>query len=115
MTGPSRCGLFLNYGCHQVHDCFSIAEMLMYEAIGLAPHGKGADVAKNGITHIDGKLPINTGGGLIAFGHPVGATGVKQLHEVYRQMKGQCGDYQVRSGSHANNNDYNGSQMSYVK
>ena len=87
----------------------------MYEAIGLAPHGKGADVAKDGITHIDGKLPINTGGGLIAFGHPVGATGVKQLHEVYRQMKGQCGDYQVRSGSHANNNNYNGSVMSYVK
>ncbi len=89
----------------------------MYEAIGLAPHGKGADVAKDGITHIEGKLPINTGGGLIAFGHPVGATGVKQLHEVYRQMKGQCGDYQVprRSGSHANNNYYNGSQMSCVK
>ena len=69
--------------------------MLMYEAIGLAPHGKGANVAKDGVTHIDGKLPINTGGGLIAFGHPVGATGVKQLHEVFRQMKGQCGDYQV--------------------
>jgi len=79
----------------EVHDCFSIAELLMYEAIGLAPHGKGATVAKEGVSLLDGKLPVNTGGGLMAFGHPVGATGVKQLHEIYRQMKGQCGDYQM--------------------
>ena len=79
----------------EVHDCFSIAELLMYEAIGLAEYGKGADVAKDGLTHLGGKLPINTGGGLMAFGHPVGATGVKQIHEIFRQMKGQCGDYQV--------------------
>ena len=79
----------------EVHDCFSIAELLMYEAIGLADHGKGADVCKEGLTHIDGKLAVNTGGGLMAFGHPVGATGVKQVHEVYRQMKGQCEAYQM--------------------
>jgi acetyl-CoA acyltransferase len=79
----------------EVHDCFSIAELLMYEAIGLAEHGRGADVCKDGVTSLDGSLPINTGGGLMAFGHPVGATGVKQLHEIYRQMKGQCGDYQL--------------------
>lgn len=79
----------------EVHDCFSIAELLMYETMGLAEHGRGADVAKEGHTHLDGKLPVNTGGGLMAFGHPVGATGVKQLHEVFRQMKGQCGEYQM--------------------
>jgi len=67
-----------------------------YEAIGLAPHGKGASVTKDGVSHIDGKLPVNTGGGLMSFGHPVGATGVKQLHEIYRQMKGQCGAYQLK-------------------
>ena len=44
---------------------------------------------------IDGRIPCNTGGGLVGFGHPVGATGVKQILEVYRQMKGQCGDYQM--------------------
>mmetsp|Transcript_147560 Transcript_147560/g.474057 ORF Transcript_147560/g.474057 Transcript_147560/m.474057 type:complete len:429 (+) Transcript_147560:56-1342(+) len=81
----------------EVHDCFSIAELLMYEAIGLAEHGKGGNVAKEGITHLDGRLPVNTGGGLMSFGHPVGATGVKQVHEIYRQMKGQCGDYQMKS------------------
>ena len=55
MTDPSRFGPFLHYVCHQVHDCFSIAEMLMYEAIGLAPHGKGADVAKHCVPAVSGE------------------------------------------------------------
>jgi len=80
----------------EVHDCFSIAEVLMYEAMGLAEHGKGGDVCKEGITHLDGRLPVNTGGGLLSFGHPVGATGVKQVHEIFRQMKGLCGEYQLK-------------------
>ena len=80
----------------EVHDCFSIAELLMYEAIGLAEHGHGGAICKEGITKIDGKLPVNTGGGLISFGHPVGATGIYQAHEIYRQMNGQCGKYQIR-------------------
>lgn len=79
----------------EVHDCFSIAELLMYEAIGLAEHGNGATVCKQGLTELDGQLPVNTGGGLLSFGHPVGATGVKQVHEVFRQMKGECEDYQM--------------------
>jgi acetyl-CoA acyltransferase len=79
----------------EVHDCFAIAEVLMTEALGFAERGKGTELAASGATAIDGKIPVNTGGGLIAFGHPVGATGVKQVLEVYRQMKGQCGDYQI--------------------
>jgi acetyl-CoA acetyltransferase len=79
----------------EVHDCFTIAELLMYEAIGWAPQGKGAELIRSGRTAIDGDLPVNTGGGLIGFGHPVGATGVKQVAEIYRQMKGLCGAYQV--------------------
>ena len=81
----------------EVHDCFAITEVMMAEALGFAAPGKGADLAREGHSHIDGRIPINTGGGLMAFGHPVGATGVKQLLEVYRQMKGQCGDYQLSS------------------
>ena len=61
----------------------------------LALQRSGAKLAVDGATAIDGSIPINTGGGLIAFGHPVGATGVKQALEVVRQMKGECGDYQV--------------------
>jgi len=79
----------------EVHDCFAIAEILMYEAIGLAEPGKGTELVKSGATSLEGRIPVNTGGGLISFGHPVGATGVKQVLEVYRQMKGLCGDYQM--------------------
>lgn len=69
----------------------------MYEALGFAPPGKGIQLAKDGHTSITGRIPVNTGGGLIGFGHPVGATGVKQILEIYRQMKGKCGDYQISS------------------
>jgi len=50
---------------------------------------------KEGHTQIDGRIPVNTGGGLIGFGHPVGATGVKQVMEIFRQMKSICGEYQI--------------------
>ncbi|QED27152.1 hypothetical protein FRD01_07825 [Microvenator marinus] len=82
-------------GVCEVHDCFAVTEVLMTEALGFAEPGKGGELAKSGATAIDGKIPVNTGGGLIAFGHPVGATGIKQVLEIYRQMKGLCGDYQV--------------------
>ncbi len=79
----------------EVHDCFSIAEIQMYEALGFAGPGQGVRLVKDGTVMLDGRLPVNTGGGLMAFGHPVGATGVKQAVEIYRQMKGMAGDYQV--------------------
>lgn len=80
----------------EVHDCFAVTELLMYEALGFAEPGKGAEFARNGESSLTGKIPVNTGGGLLAFGHPVGATGVKQILEIYRQMKGLCGDYQLQ-------------------
>lgn len=79
----------------EVHDCFTVTELLMTEALGWADPGAGADFLASGATAIDGPIPVNTGGGLVGFGHPVGATGVKQIVEVWRQMKGRCGDYQV--------------------
>ena len=82
-------------GVAEVHDCFTIAELLMMEAMGLEEPGKGVNAVKSGKTTLEGELPVNTGGGLVGFGHPVGATGVKQAAEIYRQMKGQCGDYQL--------------------
>jgi acetyl-CoA acetyltransferase len=80
----------------EVHDCFSITELQMYEALGFADDGKGYTLVRQGDTKRDGRIPVNTGGGLLAFGHPVGATGVKQVFEIYRQMKGLCGDYQLQ-------------------
>lgn len=79
----------------EVHDCFTIAELLMYEAIGWAAPGKGMELILSGRTGLGGDIPVNTGGGLIGFGHPVGATGVKQAAEIFRQMKGLCGGYQL--------------------
>lgn len=79
----------------EVHDCFAITELLMYEALGFADAGQAVELAESGETGIEGRIPVNTGGGLIAFGHPVGATGVKQVLEIYRQMKRKCGDYQM--------------------
>ncbi len=79
----------------EVHDCFTVTELLMYEALGLAAPGQGGALARDGATEIGGRVPVNTGGGLIGFGHPVGATGVKQVVEIFRQMKGECGAYQV--------------------
>lgn len=81
----------------EVHDCFTIAELLMMEAMGLEEPGRGIEAVKSGKTQLDGELPVNTGGGLVGFGHPVGATGVKQAAEIFRQMKGLCGDYQLKS------------------
>ncbi|MFT5586465.1 MAG: acetyl-CoA acyltransferase [Cognaticolwellia sp.] len=79
----------------EVHDCFTVTELLMYEALGFAEPGRGAELLKEGVTEIGGALPVNTGGGLVGFGHPVGATGVKQVLELHRQMKGKCAEYQV--------------------
>ena len=79
----------------EVHDCFTITEILMLEALGFAEYGKGVELVRDGSIELDGRLPVNTGGGLVGYGHPVGATGLKQILEIYRQMKGQCGDYQL--------------------
>ncbi|MFT4625025.1 MAG: acetyl-CoA acyltransferase [Myxococcota bacterium] len=79
----------------EVHDCFTVTELLMYEALGFAAPGQAAALVREGRTDITGDTPVNTGGGLVGFGHPVGATGVKQVLEIFRQMKGLCGDYQV--------------------
>lgn len=84
----------------EVHDCFTIAELLMYEAIGWAEQGRGCDLVLSGRTSLEGDIPVNPGGGLVGFGHPVGATGVKQAAEIYRQMKGMCGDYQIQRALH---------------
>ena len=80
----------------EVHDCFSVAQVLAVEALGFAARGKARDeLIETGAMALDGRIPVNTGGGLMAFGHPVGATGVKQVGELYRQLTGQCGAYQV--------------------
>lgn len=79
----------------ETHDCFTIAEMLEYEAMGLAPQGQGARVALDGITAADGKLPVNRSGGLKSKGHPIGATGVSMHVMAAMQLACTAGAMQL--------------------
>ena len=73
-----------------------VTVVVLVQALGFADGpGKARDLIKDGAFAIDGRIPVNTGGGLMAFGHPVGATGVKQAVEICNQLRGRCGDYQV--------------------
>src|SRR6202167_3050466 len=80
----------------EVHDCFTIAELIEYEAMGLAPEGQGARVIADGIVAKDGALPINPSGGLKAKGHPIGATGVSMHAITAMQLTGEAGDMQIK-------------------
>jgi acetyl-CoA C-acetyltransferase/acetyl-CoA acyltransferase len=82
-------------GFLEVHDCFSIAGILMIEALGFAGYGEGADFVASGKTGRHGEIPTNTSGGLIGYGHPVGATGVRQAVDMVLQLTGKAGDYQL--------------------
>lgn len=80
----------------EVHDCFTIAELVAEEDLGFAPKGQAAKLTAEGYTKIGGELPVNPSGGLKAKGHPVGATGVGQVVEVYEQLHGHAGGRQVK-------------------
>ena len=82
-------------GTAEIHDCFSIAGLMCIEAIGFAEKGKGADFILEGNTSRTGRVPINTTGGLIGWGHPTGGTGVHQAVTILEQLTGMAGDAQV--------------------
>jgi acetyl-CoA C-acetyltransferase len=80
----------------EVHDCFTIAEICVMEALGLVEKGKGGKAVEEGLTALQGKIPVNTSGGLKAKGHPVGATGVAQAIEIVKQLREEAGPRQVK-------------------
>jgi acetyl-CoA C-acetyltransferase len=80
----------------EVHDCFTIAEIIAYEDLGFCRPGDGGKLAENGETKLGGRIPVNTSGGLKAKGHPVGATGTGQAYEIYLQLTGRAGKRQVK-------------------
>ncbi|WP_223476541.1 acetyl-CoA acetyltransferase [Oricola indica] len=84
-----------NLDLAEVHDCFTIAELLIYEAMGLTEPGRGVEALKNGTVYPGGALPVNLSGGLKAKGHPVGATGVSMHVMVSRQVTGDAGEMQA--------------------
>jgi acetyl-CoA C-acetyltransferase len=80
----------------EVHDCFTIAEIMVTEALGLVPRGQGGKAVEEGLTARSGRYPVNPSGGLKAKGHPVGATGVAQAVEIAKQLRGEAGDRQIK-------------------
>ncbi|MGQ9538239.1 MAG: thiolase domain-containing protein [Candidatus Bathycorpusculaceae bacterium] len=80
----------------EVHDCFTIAEIIAYEDLGFCRPGEGGHLAESGETTLKGRIPVNTSGGLKAKGHPVGATGTAQAYEIYLQLTGQAEKRQVK-------------------
>ncbi len=80
----------------ELHDCFTIAEIIALEDLGFVERGQGGPATLEGYTALDGEKPVNTSGGLKSKGHPVGATGVAQICEVVEQIRGECGERQVK-------------------
>ena len=85
----------------EVHDCFTIAELLALEDLGFAEPGEAPQLTLSGATRRDGRLPVNPDGGLKAKGHPIGATGVSQAYEIFLQLRRQAGPRQVPNAEHA--------------
>lgn len=81
----------------EVHDCFSITEMVTYEDLMISPVGKAKDDIDSGFYNLDGKLPCQPDGGLKCFGHPIGASGLRMLYEMYKQLQGKAGPRQIKN------------------
>lgn len=79
----------------ELHDAFTIEEIIYTEALGLCAAGEGGKLAEDGTTSLNGKHPVNSSGGLISMGHPIGPTGVGQVAEILWQMRGECGKRQI--------------------
>lgn len=80
----------------EVHDCFTIAEMMAYEDLGFAKPGEGKDLIKSRETYKEGRIPVNVDGGLLSKGHPIGATGGSQIRTIVLQLRGEAGRMQVK-------------------
>ena len=79
-----------------VHDCFTITELIIYEDLGLSPRGRASEDVADGSFTLEGELPVNTDGGLKCFGHPIGASGIRMIYEVYKQLQGKAEARQLR-------------------
>ena len=79
-----------------VHDCFSITELITYEDLRFSPKGKGPEDVEAGTFTLEGELPVNTDGGLKCFGHPLSASGLRMIYEIYKQLQGKAGPRQLK-------------------
>ena len=81
----------------EIHDCFSITELVSYEDLGISLRGEARNDVESGFFALDGKLPAQPDGGLKCFGHPIGASGLRMLYEVYKQLQGKAEDRQINN------------------
>jgi len=81
----------------EIHDCFTIHELILYEDLGFCPEGTARDEVENGSFTLEGDLPVNTDGGLKSFGHPLSASGLRMMYEVYKQLQGKADKRQVKN------------------
>ena len=81
----------------EVHDCFSITELVTYEDLGISPRGKAKEDVQAGFFDLDGKIPCQPDGGLKCFGHPIGASGLRMMYEMYKQLQGKAGPRQIKN------------------
>jgi acetyl-CoA C-acetyltransferase len=86
-----------NVNVAEVHDCFTISELMAYEGLGFAKPGEGKDLIKSKQTYKEGSIPVNVDGGLLSKGHPIGATGGSQVRTIVLQLRGEMGDMQVKN------------------
>jgi len=80
----------------EVHDCFSITELVTYEDLQISPRGKAGNDVRDGFFDLDGKIPCQPDGGLKCFGHPIGASGLRMMYEMYKQLQGKAGERQIK-------------------
>jgi len=80
----------------ELHDCFSITELVTYEDLAISPRGGAPKDVADGFYNLDGKIPAQPDGGLKCFGHPIGASGIRMLYEMYLQLNGRAGDRQIK-------------------
>ncbi|MBI2650078.1 thiolase family protein [Candidatus Woesearchaeota archaeon] len=85
----------------EIHDAFTPVELISYEDLGFCKKGEGKELIRKGATNIDGELPVNTSGGLKAKGHPISATGISQIYELVKQIRGKAGERQVNNIKYA--------------
>ena len=98
----NRAGLTVeDIDCFETHDCFTSSEYMAISAFGITPPGKEFEAIENGTIEFTGKYPINPSGGLIGCGHPVGASGVRMMLDLYKQVTNQAGEYQVKNAKNA--------------
>ena len=80
----------------ETHDCFSITELTEYEDLGISPRGRAKEDIEAGFFDLDGKIPCQPDGGLKCFGHPIGASGLRMMYEMYKQLQGKAGPRQIK-------------------